>query len=65
MSVFSTAERKSRPRGDRRSLEMTRHLEQTFKSAILTSLYPRSQIDVYVEVHSVLFLFVYLCHMHS
>jgi len=50
MAVFSSAERKSRPQGDPRSLEMTRHLEQTFKSAILTSLYSRSQIDIYVEV---------------
>ena len=30
---------------------MTQHLEQTFKSAVLTSLYPRSQIDIYVEVN--------------
>ena len=50
MAVFSGVDRKSRPRGDRRSLEITRHLEQTFKSAVLTSLYPRSQIDIYVEV---------------
>jgi len=50
MSVFSTAERKNRPRGDKRSLEITRHLEQSFRSALLSSLYPRSQIDIYVEV---------------
>jgi len=50
MAVFSTAERKRRPRGDRRSVEMTKHLEQTFNAAILTKLYPRSQIDIYVEV---------------
>jgi len=50
MAVFSTAERKRRPRGDRRSVEMTEHLEQTFSAAILTKLYPRSQIDIYVEV---------------
>jgi len=36
---------------------MTRHLEQTFKSAVLTSLYPRSQIDIYVEV-----LYQFLLH---
>lgn len=58
MSVFSTSERKNRPRGDRRSLEMTSHLEHTFKSALLTSLYPRSQIDIYVEVQ--LFILNYL-----
>jgi len=50
MAVFSTAERKRRPRGDRRSVEMTRHLERTFAAAILTHLYPRSQIDIFVEV---------------
>lgn len=50
MAVFSTAERKRRPRGDRRSVEITRHLERTFSAAILTHLYPRSQIDIFVEV---------------
>jgi len=51
MAVFSTTTRKDRPRGDKVSLELTRHLEKTFRSAILTSLYPRSQIDIYVEVN--------------
>ena len=50
MATFSTGERKSRPRGDRKSNEMTQHLRQTFEAAILTHLYPRSQIDIYVEV---------------
>jgi 3' exoribonuclease family, domain 1 len=57
MAVFSTAERKRRPRGDRRSVEMTRFLERTFAAAILTHLYPRSQIDIFVEVH--VFTYVY------
>ncbi len=34
MAVFSTGERKRRPRGDRKSLEMTTHLKQTFQAAI-------------------------------
>ena len=63
MAVFSGVDRKSRPRGDRRSLEITRHLEQTFKSAVLTSLYPRCQIDIYVEV-KVAVLFFQFCHFH-
>ena len=50
MATFSTGERKNRPRGDRKSQEMTMHLQQTFDAAILTNLYPRSQIDIYVEV---------------
>merc|ERR1712066_154944 len=50
MAVFSTGERKRRPRGDRKSTEMSVHLRQTFQAAIHTELYPRSQIDVFVEV---------------
>ncbi|KAJ8303524.1 hypothetical protein KUTeg_019920 [Tegillarca granosa] len=50
MATFSTGERKRRPRGDRKSQEMTMHLRQTFDAAILTNLYPRSQIDIFVEV---------------
>ena len=50
MAVFSTGERKRRPRGDRRSQEMSIHLRQTFEAAIKTELYPRSQIDIFVEV---------------
>ena len=50
MATFSTSERKRRPRGDRKSIEMTMHLKQTFDAAIMTQLYPRSQIDIFVEV---------------
>merc|ERR1712142_902882 len=50
MAVFSTGERKRRPRGDRKSQEMSQHLRQTFEAAIKTELYPRSQIDIFVEV---------------
>ncbi|KAK3086179.1 hypothetical protein FSP39_014771 [Pinctada imbricata] len=50
MATFSTSERKRRPRGDRKSQEMTMHLQQTFNAAIQTNLYPRSQIDIFVEV---------------
>ena len=48
--MFSTGERKRRPRGDRKSLEMSQHLKQTFEATIKTELYPRSQIDIFVEV---------------
>jgi len=54
MATFSTGERKRRPRGDRKSQEMSMHLQQTFNAAILTSLYPRSQIDIFVEVSMLL-----------
>lgn len=50
MAVFSTGERKRRPRGDRKSQEMSVHLRQTFEAAVRTELYPRSQIDIFVEV---------------
>ncbi|XP_049789830.1 exosome complex component RRP41 [Schistocerca nitens] len=50
MATFSTGERKRRPRGDRKSQEMTQHLRQALQAAIKTELYPRSQIDVFVEV---------------
>uniref|UniRef100_A0A0K8R805 Exosome complex component RRP41 n=1 Tax=Ixodes ricinus TaxID=34613 RepID=A0A0K8R805_IXORI len=50
MATFSTFERKRRPRGDKKSQEMTLHIQQTFEATILTQLYPRSQIDIFVEV---------------
>jgi len=50
MAVFSTGERKRRPRGDRKSMEMTMHLRQAFAASIKAELYPRSQIDIFVEV---------------
>ena len=43
-------ERKHRPRGDRKSTEMSTHLQETFAAAIRTELYPRSQIDIFIEV---------------
>ncbi|XP_038616232.1 exosome complex component RRP41 [Tachyglossus aculeatus] len=50
MATFSTGERKRRPHGDRKATEMSQHLQQTFEDAILTQLYPRSQIDIYVQI---------------
>ncbi|KAL5279061.1 EXOSC4 family protein [Megaselia abdita] len=50
MATFSTGERKNRPRGDRKSTEITMNLQKTLSAAIKTELYPRSQIDVYIEV---------------
>lgn len=50
MATFSTTERKRRPKGDRKSQEMSMHLRETFEAAILTNLYPFSQIDIFVQV---------------
>ncbi|KAJ7319506.1 Exosome complex component RRP41 [Desmophyllum pertusum] len=49
MATFSTGERKKRPKGDRRSTETSMLIRRTFEAAILTQLYPRSQIDIYVQ----------------
>nr|CAG4635003.1 EOG090X0BHT [Alona affinis] len=49
-ATFSMGERKRRPRGDRKSTEMSTHLEETFAAAIRTELFPRSQIDIFIEV---------------
>ncbi|XP_065053619.1 exosome complex component RRP41-like [Rhopilema esculentum] len=50
MATFSTNYRRSRPTGDRRSTELTIALEKVFEAAIMTSIYPRSQIDIFVQV---------------
>jgi exosome complex component RRP41 len=50
MATFSTTERKTRAKGDRKSIEMSMAIRRTFESCILTSLYPRSQIDIFVQV---------------
>lgn len=50
MATFSTSERKSRPRGDYRSMEINAYLCEIFESAVITELYPHSQIDIYLEV---------------
>ncbi|KAK4884788.1 hypothetical protein RN001_001059 [Aquatica leii] len=42
--------KEKRPRGDRKSTEISIHLQQALLAAIKTELYPWSQIDVYVEV---------------
>ncbi|XP_063237826.1 exosome complex component RRP41 [Bacillus rossius redtenbacheri] len=50
MATFSTGERKHRPRGDRKSQEISMHLRQALEAAVKRELYPRSQIDVFIEV---------------
>ena len=50
MATFSTNYRRNRPTGDRRSTELTIALEKVFEAAIMTSIYPRSQIDIFVQV---------------
>ncbi|RKP23212.1 exosome complex exonuclease RRP41 [Syncephalis pseudoplumigaleata] len=50
VAPFSTGERKKRSKNDRRLLESGLAIKQTFESAIQTTLYPRSQIDIYIQL---------------
>eukprot|EP00455_Lapot_gusevi_P045404 TRINITY_DN5802_c0_g1_i1.p1 TRINITY_DN5802_c0_g1~~TRINITY_DN5802_c0_g1_i1.p1 ORF type:complete len:266 (+),score=39.68 TRINITY_DN5802_c0_g1_i1:33-800(+) len=50
VASFSRGERKQVSKGDRQSKEFSLILRQTFESVILTHLFPRSEIDIYVQV---------------
>lgn len=56
MATFSTGERKKRPKGDRKSTETSMLIRRTFDAAILTQMYPRSQIDIYVQVSRIFYI---------
>ncbi|KAF9067187.1 ribosomal protein S5 domain 2-type protein [Rhodocollybia butyracea] len=50
IAAFSASERRRRGKGDKRILELSHTLKSTFEPVIQTSLYPRSQIDIYIQV---------------
>lgn len=50
VAAFSTGERRKRSRGDKRILEFASTIKSTFEPVIQTNLYPRSQIDIYIQV---------------
>ncbi|KXN85876.1 Exosome complex component RRP41, partial [Leucoagaricus sp. SymC.cos] len=50
VAAFSTGEWRKRSRGDKRVLEIASTIKSTFEPVVQTTLYPRSQIDVYVTV---------------
>lgn len=52
MAVFSftSGERKRRPRGDWKSQERSAQLRHAMEAIIHLELYPRSQIDVFIEI---------------
>nr|DAD27474.1 TPA_asm: hypothetical protein HUJ06_028942 [Nelumbo nucifera] len=50
MANFSTGDRMRKPKGDRRSMEISLVIRQTMEACILTHLMPRSQIDIFVQV---------------
>mmetsp|Transcript_14999 Transcript_14999/g.26994 ORF Transcript_14999/g.26994 Transcript_14999/m.26994 type:complete len:248 (+) Transcript_14999:58-801(+) len=47
---FATSERKERSKNDRRLRENGLALKQIFETVILTNLYPRSQISLFVQI---------------
>ncbi|KAH9925513.1 ribosomal protein S5 domain 2-type protein [Fomitopsis serialis] len=47
---FSTGERRRRARADRRILELAATIKSTFEPVVQTTLHPRSQIDIFVQV---------------
>lgn len=49
-AAFATSERRAPRAGDRKKAELSLALKQIFEACIQTHLYPRSQIDVFVQV---------------
>uniref|UniRef100_A0AC35TJR3 RNase_PH domain-containing protein n=1 Tax=Rhabditophanes sp. KR3021 TaxID=114890 RepID=A0AC35TJR3_9BILA len=49
---FATRDRKrsNNTKRDRQQQVISRHLETVFKKAIVTELYPKSQIDIYIDI---------------
>ena len=50
MAPFAQANRRKRSRGDRNMGEVAAVIRQTFEAVLFTSVYPRSQIDLTVEI---------------
>ena len=49
MQAFSVSDRK-RPGPDRRSIEISKIISEALEKVVLTELYPRASIDVYIEI---------------
>lgn len=49
MMAFSVSDRK-RPGPDRRSVEISKIIAEALESVVITELYPRASIDVYIEI---------------
>ncbi|CAA7265594.1 unnamed protein product [Cyclocybe aegerita] len=50
VAAFSTGDRRKRSRGDKRILEFAATIKSTFEPVVQTGLYPRSQIDIFIQV---------------
>lgn len=49
MEAFSVSDRK-RPGPDRRSIEISKIIAEALEKVVITELYPRTSIDVYIEI---------------
>jgi exosome complex component RRP41 len=49
MQAYSVTDRK-RPGTDRRSVEISKLISEALNSVVMTELYPRASIDVYIEI---------------
>lgn len=49
MQAFSVSDRK-RPGPDRRSIEISKIIAEALEKVVITELYPRASIDVYIEI---------------
>ncbi|KAF8622589.1 hypothetical protein AX15_006933 [Amanita polypyramis BW_CC] len=50
IAAFSASERRKRSKSDKRIMEMAAAIKAAFEPVIQTSLYPRSQIDIFIQV---------------
>ncbi|RIA92454.1 ribosomal protein S5 domain 2-type protein [Glomus cerebriforme] len=50
LAPFSMSERKKRSKSDKRILEIASAVKQTFEPIIMTELFARSQIDIYLQI---------------
>ncbi|RHZ54056.1 hypothetical protein Glove_431g25 [Diversispora epigaea] len=50
LAPFSMSERKKRKKFDKRLLEIASAVKQTFEPIIMTNLFPRSQIDIFLQI---------------
>ncbi|KAF8638710.1 hypothetical protein AX17_002005 [Amanita inopinata Kibby_2008] len=50
VAAFGTGERRKRTKSDKRILEMAAAIKSTFEPVIQSTLYPRSQIDIYLHI---------------
>ncbi|TPX72147.1 hypothetical protein SpCBS45565_g00654 [Spizellomyces sp. 'palustris'] len=50
VASFSSGERKQKLRRDRRLMEIASTIKRTFENVILTTSFPRSEIDIYLQV---------------